>query len=63
MCSCKNRDMSKMASYDVAIKFKDGKIESKNVKDIKELKAYLESIGQEPTEVKLQRVKGIHYEK
>lgn len=63
MCSHKNKDISEDSFYDVNIKFKDGKTRSESIKDIKELRALLENIKQEPTEVRLQRVKGVYYEK
>ena len=63
MCSHKNKDVSEDSFYDVNIKFKDGNIRSESIRDIKELRALLENIKQEPTEVRLKRVKGKYYEK
>ena len=63
MCSHKNKDVSEDSFYDVNIKFKDGNISSESIRDIKELRALLENIKQEPTEVRLKRVKGVYYEK
>ena len=63
MCSHKNKDVSEDSFYDVNIKFKDGKTISEKIRDIKELRALLENIKQEPTEVRLKRVKGVYYEK
>lgn len=63
MCLHKNKDISENSSYDVNIKFKDGKTISENIKDIKELRALLENSKQELAEVRLQRVKGVYYEK
>lgn len=63
MCLHKNKDISENSSYDVNIKFKDGKTISENIKDIKELRVLLENSKQELAEVRLQRVKGVYYEK
>lgn len=51
------RDVSEDSFYDVNIKFKDGNIRSESIRDIKELRALLENIKQEPIEVRLKRVK------
>ena len=63
MCLHKNKDISEDSFYDVNIKFKDGKTISEEIRDIKELKALLENIEQELAEVRLQKVKGVYYEK